>query len=107
MPSAAMVSAVSRTTFSLRTLQANLFQLFQPMGGVRARPLSRAWAVVVAKRATKNSRINQVREPLRCMQNPFLRERAKFTQRHWEGKKQVPPAAWKEDRIIYEARCFS
>src|SRR5215470_10821117 len=26
------------------TLQANLFQLFQPMGGVRATPLSQAWA---------------------------------------------------------------
>jgi hypothetical protein len=37
-----MASAVARTTCSFRPLQANLFQLFQPMGGVRATPLSRA-----------------------------------------------------------------
>src|SRR5687767_14979535 len=37
-------SAVCRTTVSLIPLHANLFQLFQPMGGVRARPSSRARA---------------------------------------------------------------
>src|SRR4051794_3698757 len=37
MPEAAIASAVSRTVCSF-TLQANLFQLFQPIGGVRARP---------------------------------------------------------------------
>src|SRR5271167_341714 len=42
MPLLAIASAVSRTTFSLSPLHANLFQLFHPMGGVRANPLSRA-----------------------------------------------------------------
>src|SRR5580658_3428634 len=42
MPLVAMASAVARTTCSFRPLQANLFQLFQPMGGVRATPLSSA-----------------------------------------------------------------
>src|ERR1039458_4893633 len=42
MPLPAMASAVARTTCSLRPSQANLFQLFQPIGGVRATPLSRA-----------------------------------------------------------------
>src|ERR1700728_4074676 len=55
MPLVAMASAVARTTCSFRPLQANLFQLFQPIGGVRATPLSRAWAagraVVTAKAA--------------------------------------------------------
>ncbi len=37
MPEATIASAVSRTVCSL-TSQANLFQLFQPIGGVRARP---------------------------------------------------------------------
>src|SRR5258708_6800025 len=39
MPLAAMASAVSRISCSL-TLQPKWFQEFQPMGGVRARPLS-------------------------------------------------------------------
>src|SRR5947207_13849566 len=43
MPFAAIASAVSRTTFSLILSQANVFQLFQPIGGVRARP-SHFWA---------------------------------------------------------------
>src|SRR5205809_169258 len=38
MPEATIASAVSRTVCSF-TLQANLFQLFQPIGGVRARPV--------------------------------------------------------------------
>ena len=37
MPVATIASAVSRMSFSL-TSQPNLFQLFQPMGGVRASP---------------------------------------------------------------------
>src|SRR5438445_1287418 len=44
MPFATIASAVSRTTFSLRPLHANLFQLFQPIGGVFASPLSKASA---------------------------------------------------------------
>ena len=39
MPLGAIASAVSRINCSL-TSQANWFQLFQPMGGVRARPSS-------------------------------------------------------------------
>src|ERR1039457_6720589 len=38
MPEEAMASAISRTDLS-STLPANSFQLFQPMGGVLARPL--------------------------------------------------------------------
>ena len=37
MPELTIASAVSRTICSF-TLQANLFQLFQPIGGVSARP---------------------------------------------------------------------
>jgi hypothetical protein len=40
MPLLAMASAVERTTASFSPLQAYLFQLFQPMGGVLASPLS-------------------------------------------------------------------
>src|SRR6516162_2454673 len=42
MPLEAIASAVSRTTFSFSPLQAYLFQLFQPIGGVLARPFSSA-----------------------------------------------------------------
>src|SRR6476620_9637427 len=38
MPDLTIASAMPRTSSSL-TLQANLFQVFQPIGGVRARPL--------------------------------------------------------------------
>jgi hypothetical protein len=41
MPFETIASAACLIRSSL-TLQANLFQLFQPMGGVRARPLSSA-----------------------------------------------------------------
>src|ERR1035438_4586596 len=41
MPVLTMASAASRIRLSL-TLHANLFQLFQPIGGVRAKPLSSA-----------------------------------------------------------------
>ena len=40
MPLVARASAVERTTASFNPLQAYLFQLFQPIGGVLARPLS-------------------------------------------------------------------
>jgi hypothetical protein len=42
MPLLAIASAVSRTTFSFSPLHAYLFQLFQPIGGVFAKPLSSA-----------------------------------------------------------------
>src|SRR5215475_10748702 len=44
MPLETMASAMD-LIMSSSTLQPNLFQLFQPMGGVRATPLSRAWEV--------------------------------------------------------------
>src|ERR1017187_3951353 len=50
MPFFTMAPATPRTASS-ETSQANLFQLFQPIGGVRARPLSIA-ARVVGKKAT-------------------------------------------------------
>src|SRR5437588_614164 len=43
MPVLTSASAISLINFSL-TLQPNLFQLFQPIGGVRASPLSSARA---------------------------------------------------------------
>src|SRR5437016_5214371 len=55
MPFAAIASAVSRTTFSLILSQANVFQLFQPIGGVRASP-SHFWARTgVARQRSKYS----------------------------------------------------
>src|SRR4051812_29866153 len=52
MPDVTIASAAARTVFS-STLQANLFQLFQPMGGVCARPLGALlttfWVVSPAK----------------------------------------------------------
>src|SRR6185369_13691645 len=45
MPLDTIASAISLIRFSL-TLQANLFQLFQPIGGVLARPLSCACTLV-------------------------------------------------------------
>src|SRR5271154_337526 len=87
MPLAAMVSAVARTTFSLRPLQANLFQLFQPMGGVRARPLSSAWAAAVGSEVIRKKsarKTNQFREPLRCMQTPFEMVGEVYTKRGGE-----------------------
>src|ERR1700691_30064 len=49
MPLETMASAACLIRSSL-TLQANLFQLFQPMGGVRASPLSSACKLPVAAR---------------------------------------------------------
>src|ERR1051325_8428516 len=48
MPLVTIAFAISLISFSL-TLQANLFQLFQPIGGVLARPLS--WALTVKQKA--------------------------------------------------------
>src|ERR1039457_3256768 len=48
MPFFTMAAATPRTASS-DTSQANLFQLFQPIGGVRARPLSIAGRVVAKK----------------------------------------------------------
>src|ERR1043166_7425152 len=45
MPLVPIASAISLISFSL-TLQANLFQLFQPIGGVLARPLSCACTLI-------------------------------------------------------------
>src|SRR5260221_9994937 len=49
MPLATMPSAMDLSRSSL-TLQPNLFQLFHPMGGVRATPLSQARASSTEKR---------------------------------------------------------
>src|SRR5208282_2765748 len=49
MPLVTTASAISLISFSL-TSQPNLFQLFQPMGGVRANPFSKARAGAKAKR---------------------------------------------------------
>src|SRR5882724_6639764 len=52
MPLVTRASAADLTRSSL-TLQAKRFQLFQPMGGVRARPFSRARARGIQKRIPK------------------------------------------------------
>src|SRR5690242_12575745 len=43
MPDETMASAICRINVSL-ILHPNVFQLFHPIGGVRATPFSRAWA---------------------------------------------------------------
>src|SRR5262249_2785645 len=50
-----MPSAIDLMRSSL-TLQPNLFQEFQPMGGVRARPLSSAREVSARERRARKSR---------------------------------------------------
>src|SRR2546421_9689775 len=55
MPVLTSASAISLINFSL-TLQPNLFQLFQPIGGVRASPLSSARASDALTHATTNER---------------------------------------------------
>src|SRR2546421_9172879 len=51
IPELTVVSAVCSTSCSL-TLQPNAFQSFQPIGGVRARPLFRAAAGAAVAHAT-------------------------------------------------------
>src|SRR4051812_1431644 len=51
MPLDTMTSAVCRMSVSL-TEQPNVFQSFQPMGGVRPSPLLSAWAGGMTARAT-------------------------------------------------------
>src|SRR5258708_2753861 len=72
MPLLAIASAVSRTTFSLSPLQANLFQLFHPMGGVLARPLSSASPeeTAIAKNMITNN-IRTAEKPKRIVLIPF------------------------------------
>src|SRR5438309_5573625 len=53
MPLLTRASAADLTRSSV-TLQAKRFQLFQPMGGVRARPLSRARADGAHRKNPKN-----------------------------------------------------
>ena len=52
MPLAAIASAISRMSFAL-TSQPKWFQLFHPIGGVRARPLS--WRAAVRVAATESA----------------------------------------------------
>src|SRR5260370_445816 len=55
MPDLTMASAIPRTSSSL-TLQANLFQVFQPIGGVRARPLETEFSCAIAVRLRDETR---------------------------------------------------
>src|SRR6185503_5075313 len=55
MPELAMASAICRISDSLM-LQPNVFQLFHPIGGVRATPFSRACAAPGASVAAPGSR---------------------------------------------------
>jgi hypothetical protein len=66
MPDRTIASAISLIKLSL-TLQANLFQLFQPIGGVLARPLSSAFALAVPKYA-----IDVRQKTIRRKQKVFL-----------------------------------
>src|ERR1700735_69598 len=62
MPLETMASAWARTTVSLTSLQANLFQLFQPIGGVRATPLSKPRAGAEANKPPPRTRHNKVKQ---------------------------------------------
>src|SRR5215212_3853891 len=55
MPLLTIASACCRISVSLM-LQPNVFQEFQPMGGVRATPLSRACAAVPGRLAPTDAR---------------------------------------------------
>src|ERR1043165_6063094 len=57
MPLVTIASAISLISFSL-TLQPNLFQLFQPIGGVLARPLSCPLALVQQQAKNKTTAIS-------------------------------------------------
>src|ERR1051325_10155790 len=57
MPLVTIASAMSLISFSL-TLQANLFQLFQPIGGGLARPLSCALALGQQQAVEKTTAIS-------------------------------------------------
>src|SRR6266576_2845124 len=72
MPLLAIASAVSRTTFSFSPLHANLFQLFHPMGGVLAKPLSSASPSegAIANSIITNN-IRAVEKPKRIASIPF------------------------------------
>src|SRR5215813_9356563 len=69
MPLATMASAMPLINCSL-TLQPNLFQLFQPMGGVRASPLSVARLPGAAARKTGavNKNAASARRAMVCME---------------------------------------
>ena len=51
MPLLTIASAICRISVSLM-LQPNVFQLFQPIGGVRATPFSSAWALGASRVVT-------------------------------------------------------
>src|ERR1017187_4404047 len=84
MPFFTMAAATPRTASS-ETSQANLFQLFQPIGGVRARPLSMAGRVVV-KRAT----YPKIANTRRFMGSTCLR---------WRVRPKKPPDAAYRSRL--------
>src|ERR1017187_291907 len=71
MPFFAMAAATPRTASS-DTSQANLFQLFQPIGGVRARPLSIAGRV-----AAKITTYPKIANTQRFMRTTCLRCRVR------------------------------
>src|SRR5450759_3938572 len=77
MPFALIAVATSRMSLSL-TLQPNLFQLFHPMGGVRARPLSSARSAWRAEMETTTmahtAPIVNVRRRLEGMGRPSVHE---------------------------------
>src|SRR5579862_6925091 len=60
MPLETMPSAMDLMRSS-ETLQWNLFQEFQPRGGVRARPLSRAWVVGAREKRAMAARVERKR----------------------------------------------
>jgi hypothetical protein len=61
-----MASVISLINFSL-TLQPNLFQLFHPIGGVRASPLSSVRARAADADAHKTSRTHSSRHEERSI----------------------------------------
>src|SRR6202008_866417 len=82
MPLEAIASAVSRTTFSLRPLQPYLFQLFHPIGGVFASPLSSAWQNADATNSSNTTTYLLATESLICITIAFsLMESTPFRRR--------------------------
>ena len=69
MPDLTMASAISRIMSSL-TLHPNLFQLFQPMGGVAARVVcwaARKEGLIATAKVNRHSALNLIRGSLKLL----------------------------------------
>src|SRR6185369_11313532 len=95
MPLVTIASAISLISFSL-TLQANLFQLFQPIGGVFARPLSCACTLVPQQASNKRraisvfifSHLSLRSSAFLCANHHFSTQRSQRSQRYAEDRRE-------------------